>query len=142
MTSRFVWLLAALISLFLLSCSPKPPESTQVRKIVENYLQEKIPSMVSIQSLEITKVEQDSDICTISFKGVFKPTKNPKGSIYKGTYLGQLLQDSTDHLDHKLLSIEDEETIDAFMVLSYEKGAWSIGKPFNFIFIPKSDKAD
>jgi hypothetical protein len=141
MTSRLRWLLVALISLFLLACSPKPPESDQVRKIVENYLQEKIPSMVSIQSLEITKVKKDSDICTIHFKGVFRPTGNPKGSVYKNTFIGQLAQDS-EYLDQKLLSIVSEETIDAFMVLTYENGTWSLGKQYHFIFTPKPGKAD
>ena len=97
--------------------------------------------MVSIQSLEITKVKKDSKICTIYFKGVFRPTGNPKGSIYKNTFIGQLTQDS-DYLDQKLLTIVSEETIDAFMVLTYENSTWSLGKHYHYIFIPKPGKAD
>jgi hypothetical protein len=131
-----MWLFVALISICLLSCSTKPPEAYQVQKIVENYLKEKIPSMVSIKSLEITKVEKESDICTIYFKGVFIPTGNPKRSLYNNTFIGQLAGDS-DYLDQKLISIASEETIEAFMVLTYENGAWMLGKHYHYIFVPK-----
>lgn len=55
--------------------------------------------------------------------------------------MGQLAQDSY-YLDQRLLRIVNEETIDAFMVLSYEKGAWSLGKPYEYIFIPKPGKGN
>jgi hypothetical protein len=134
MRSKMMWLSIVLIPLLLTSCGPKPPDTDQVRKIVGTYLQEKIPSMVRIESLEITDIEKKSESCTVYFRGVYIPTKSSKGHILRKT-IGAMSKQS-DYLDKRLLSIEDEATIEAFMILTYENGTWSLSKHVPSILIP------
>lgn len=130
---RKIGLLVGLLSMALVACGPKPPDAEQVKQIVARYLQQKIQSAAQIKSLEITSLEKKSDSCTVHFRGVFAPAGNPQN--LHAMFMGAISKNSS-FLEYRIAGLEEEETIDAFMILVYADGRWEISKHVPSVLIP------